>query len=93
MINAQNLATALRRMGYAVAVFGNENNVNGTDGTGREVRFYRTKASDSFTTRDRLPVGIEKSYAEIGVRSWAKSNGYSVTESNNGKMTLVNRSK
>jgi hypothetical protein len=36
-------------------------------------------------------VSISRKYAEIGVRDWARRAGYSVTENDGQKMTLVNR--
>jgi hypothetical protein len=55
--------------------------------------FERGRLGDAFVSTDdvrELPE-IQRKYAEVGVRKWARSKGFAVESFDGRKMTLVNR--
>lgn len=94
MTDAARIAEALAALGYT-NIDGKLNVVSGRIGA-EGMLFTRRQEGAAFQTTnldaDRLKA-IQRKYAEIGVRAWAKRSGYSVTENDGRSMTLINRRK
>lgn len=89
MNNAEHLGAALAALGYRVeksgtTIYGVKDNES----------IVFTKSGDAYaasgTTRNLSTIG--RKYAEIGVRNWAKSKGYTIAQNDGVKMTLNRRS-
>ena len=91
MTDGSRISKALSALGYKVnhesdtSVEGNKN--------GRRIMFSKNGPTFSVSGDTGDLAGISKQYAEIGVRDWAKRRGYSITETDGTKMTLINRRK
>jgi len=91
MTDSGKLAEALKALGYEVT--GDTHNVRGVKGTD-VIEFSRrqtTEAFLSFNINTNAINGIQRKYSEIGVRQWAKKNGYSIASTDGRKFQLVNR--
>jgi effector-binding domain-containing protein len=85
---------SMKALGFTDIRTGNKHSTISGMLKGKRVTFSKSygdvyNASDS----TELVPTVAKKYAEIGVRQWAKRNGYTVAEKNGNKITLVNRSK
>lgn len=98
MTDAQRIADGLAALGWTASNTLRDGEIVGVRGMrGRdEIEFTRGRAGGAFVTRstdtDRINA-VQRKYAEIGVRAWAKRAGYSVAgaENDGRKLTLVNR--
>lgn len=91
MLDESRLSDALQRAGWTVDVGGN---VVTARNAGETVRFSRGRAGEAFVTMwaDRAGLqAVQRQYAELGVRDWARRRGYSVAQSDGRKLTLINR--
>jgi hypothetical protein len=86
------LGEALQQAGFAIEKRSN-NMMIGTTTGGRKILFDRFDEKSAFVvTGDTSELTqINRRYAEIGVRSWARNNGFIVQEKAGNKITLVNR--
>ena len=86
------LIDALKGSGYTLLSSADDSLVVAEMGS-RRIRF--NEGTDGFyASGDTRDLGaISKKYAEIGVRNWARRNGYSVTDNDGTNMVLVNRRK
>lgn len=94
MTDAARIAEAMTALGYS-KIDGKLNTVSGRIGA-EGMLFTRRQEGAPFQTTnldaDRLKA-IQRKYAEIGVRAWARRSGYAVTESDGRSLTLINRRK
>lgn len=94
MKNFEQLKQALEDLGYTVT--GDEKSVVATKADGR-LDFYRYDANQGFSSDssniDALQE-VQRKYAELGVRQWARRRGFTVMADEDGRnFTLVNRRK
>lgn len=94
MTDTERLAESLRALGFEVKVAANM--VTGT-AAGKSIRYEMVGGAYSIprlgsygVTKDDMS-NVGRKYAELGVRAFARSRGFSVTESTDRSMTLVNR--
>jgi hypothetical protein len=89
LTNAEHLGAALDALGYEIEVRGET--IIGTR-EGRSITF--SKGYGGAYTVARGIQGLTEitvEYSKIGVKSWAKSRGYAIAESEGNRMVLVNR--
>ena len=86
--DANRLMDALKASGYAAVADGQY--VHGQKDTLR-LTFQKSGAGYIVGGNTRELSAIMRKYAEIGVRTFARSRGYTVTESDGVNMTLINR--
>jgi len=83
------IANALYALGYQVQTGIGETTIRGTK-RGEEIVFTKGATYSVSGSTENL-AAISRKYAEIGVRQFAQRRGFSVTENDGIKMTLVNR--
>ena len=86
--NGERLKAALHDLGYTV-----DENEDGDIFAMREGMRTVFEKGATYSVRGYTTglQEISRKYAEVGVREWAKRRGFSVTENDGTRMTLVNR--
>jgi hypothetical protein len=100
MTDEERLVEALKALGYERVLKEALNTVVGrrNDG-GQAIQFSRSTRTAPYSTPSGTSAAalsaVQRKYTEIGVREWARRNGYAVARAeNDGKrLTLVNRRK
>ncbi len=87
MTEGARIAEALSALGYAFET--SPNFVTG-EKNGNRIEFSRYGGAYSASGDTSELAGISKKYAEIGVRQWAKTRGYSI-EQKGDQLMLTNR--
>lgn len=93
LVDGERLGEAMEGAGYTDVLVGVNAVTGRKDGT--MLSYFRDRAGQPFSTYAtgaKELVAINRRYAELGVRAWAKRAGYAVTANDgNGKITLTNR--
>lgn len=89
MTDKNRIMDAMKSLGYKVSV--NDDFIYGQKSNGMMMSFRRAGTAYSFDGEQSFLPIIARKYAELGVRSFAKSRGFFIIDANDKQLTIINR--